>query len=117
VLYEAHQYFDDTGAGFYDQSYDAEGAYPNIGVDRVRPFVEWLREKGKKGFIGEFGVPGDDQRWNVVLDNFLAYLEANHVGGAYWAGGPWWGSYPLSIEPADNFTSDKPQMSILQKYR
>jgi endoglucanase len=117
VLYEAHQYFDGTDEGFYNQSYDVEDAYPNIGVDRVRPFVEWLREKGKKGFIGEFGVPGNDQRWNVVLDNFLAYLEAHHVGGAYWAGGPWWGSYPLSIEPADNFTSDKPQMSILQKYR
>ena len=71
--------------------------------------------QGKKGFIGEFGVPHNDPRWNTVLDNFLFYLNANNVGGTYWAGGTWWGSYPLSIEPTDNFATHKPQMSVLQK--
>jgi len=39
------------------------------------------------GFIGEYGVPDSDPRWLTVLDTFLAYLDANGVGGTYWAGG------------------------------
>ncbi len=116
LIYEAHCYFDNNLSGTYDQSYDGEGAYPMIGVDRVKEFVEWLQETGNKGFIGEYGVPGNDSRWLTVLDNFLAYLDANGVSGTYWAGGPWWGSYPLSCEPTSNFTVDKPQMSILEDY-
>jgi endoglucanase len=116
VVYEAHQYFDNNNSGTYDETYEGEGAYPTIGVDRARPFVEWLQAKGKKGFIGEFGVPYDDARWNAVLDNFLSYTRTNNVGGTYWAGGPWWGTYKLSIEPTNNFTTDKAQMSVLQKY-
>jgi endoglucanase len=116
IVYEAHQYFDNDNSGTYDQGYDEEGAYANVGVDRVQPFVKWLQEKGHRGFVGEFGVPSDDPRWNTVLDNFLSYLKANRVGGTYWAGGPWWGDYPLSIEPTNNFTTDKPQMRILQRY-
>ncbi len=116
LIYEAHCYFDNNLSGTYDQSYDGEGAYPMIGVDRVKEFVEWLQETGNKGFIGEYGVPGNDSRWNTVLDNFLAYLDANGVSGTYWAGGPWWGTYPLSCEPTSNFTVDKPQMSVLENY-
>ncbi|MFH1496457.1 MAG: glycoside hydrolase family 5 protein [Verrucomicrobiota bacterium] len=116
LIYEAHCYFDNNLSGTYDQSYDGEGAYPMIGVDRVKEFVEWLQETGNKGFIGEYGVPGNDSRWLTVLDNFLAYLDANGVSGTYWAGGPWWGSYPLSCEPTSNYTVDKPQMSILEDY-
>ncbi len=116
IVYEAHQYFDNGNSGTYEQSYDGEGAYANIGVDRARPFVEWLREKGKKGFVGEFGVPDNDLRWNTAMSNFLSYLNSNNVGGTYWAGGPWWGNYPLSVEPTNNLTTDKPQMSVLQSY-
>jgi len=116
LIYEAHCYFDNNLSGTYDQSYDGEGAYPMIGVDRVKEFVEWLQETGNKGFIGEYGVPGNDARWLTVLDNFLAYLDANGVSGTYWAGGPWWGNYALSCEPTNNYTTDKPQMSVLEDY-
>ena len=50
----------------------------------------------------------------MVLDNFLKYIQANNVNGTYWAGGSWWGTYPLSIEPANGV--DKPQMSVVQNY-
>lgn len=116
LIYEAHCYFDGDHSGRYQQTYDAQAAYPMIGVDRVKEFVEWLQEKGVKGFIGEYGVPADDSRWNTVLDNFLAYLDANGVSGTYWAGGPWWGTYILSCEPTSNFTVDRPQMSVLEQY-
>jgi endoglucanase len=114
LYYEAHIYFDDDYTGRYDQTYDGEGAYPTIGVERVKPFVEWLQATGARGFIGEYGVPGDDPRWNTVLDTFLTYLDQQQIGGAYWAGGPWWGDYPLSVEPANG--QDRPQMSVLTKH-
>lgn len=113
-MYEAHQYFDDNHSGTYDASYDQEGAYPNVGVDRVRPFVDWLKARGARGFLGEYGVPGDDARWLTVLDNFLGYLDANGIGGAYWAGGPWWNDYRLSVEPVNG--QDRPQMGVLMRH-
>jgi endoglucanase len=45
---------------------------------------------------------------------FLAHLQANDLPGTYWAGGPWWGDYPLSVEPRGG--KDRPQMKILTKY-
>lgn len=114
IIYEAHVYFDDDASGLYNDNYHNEGAYPNIGIDRVTPFVNWLNTNNLKGFIGEYGVPSDDSLWLVVLDNFLNHLKQNCINGTYWAGGPWWGNYILSIEPNNNV--DKPQMSILQNH-
>ncbi|MDG2080645.1 MAG: cellulase family glycosylhydrolase [Bacteroidales bacterium] len=114
LIFEAHVYFDNNASGSYNQSYDEEGAYPNIGVDRVTPFVNWLEDNNLTGFIGEYGIPADDERWLVVLDIFLSHLEQNCINGTYWAGGPWWGNYKLSIEPYNG--NDKPQMGVVEKY-
>ncbi len=114
-MYEAHQYFDNDHSGKYDGSYDQEGAYPNVGVDRVKPFVDWLEAHNARGFLGEYGVPDDDGRWLTVLDNFLGYLDEKRIGGTYWAGGPWWGSsYRLSVEPVNG--QDRPQMGVLVQH-
>jgi len=116
LIYEAHLYFAKSGNDQY-LSYDAEAAYPEMGVVKVSPFIYWLKQRNARGLIGEYGVPRDDARWNVVLDKFLAHLYANGVSGTYWAGGPWWSqNYLLSVEPTSNFTVDKPQMSVLQNY-
>jgi endoglucanase len=80
-----------------------------------------------RGFIGEYGVPDTDTRWLVTMDRFLAYLQENNMSSAYWAGGPWWGKYALSIEPQDarakadvdaakTAPPDRPQMLILRQY-
>ncbi|HYG89236.1 MAG TPA: carbohydrate-binding domain-containing protein, partial [Azospirillum sp.] len=114
LVYQAHQYFDNDSSGTYDQSYDGEGAYANIGVDRTKPFVEWLQQHNVEGFIGEFGVPQNDPRWLTVEENFLKYLDQNGISSTAWAGGPWWGSYPLSIEPTNGV--DKPLMGVLTQY-
>lgn len=121
LLYAAHLYFDRDYSGTYARSYGADRAYPMIGADRVQPFLDWLAAYGKKGIVTEYGVPDDDRRWNTVLDNFLAKLDgnANVVGGTYWAAGPWWGTYRLSVEPtynADGTTTDRPQMAVLQMH-
>ena len=114
VMYEAHQYFDADSSGTYGLGYDAQGAYPTLGVDRVKPFIAWLQTRGARGFIGEYGVPDNDARWLTVLDTFLSYLDANGMGGTYWAGGSWWGNYPLAVEPRNG--QDRPQLPILVRH-
>ncbi|MBK5958807.1 hypothetical protein CCR97_11380 [Rhodoplanes elegans] len=113
VVYEAHAYFDRDGTGVYG-SYDAEGAYPTIGVDRVQPFIDWLNQNGLRGFIGEYAVPDSDPRWLAVMDNLLPVLAENDVPSAYWAGGPWWPADGIAIEPVGGV--DRPQMDVLEPY-
>lgn len=118
VVYEAHVYFDKNHSGRYKGSYEEEGGSANVGSDRLKPFITWLKENKAKGFIGEYGVPENDPRWLTTLDNTLQTIQTNNdvlIGGAYWAGGPWWGSQSLSIEPNKD-GSEKPQLKILTKF-
>lgn len=114
LKYEAHVYFDDDHTGTYDESFEGEGAYPHLGVERLQPFLSWLEEHRVEGFIGEFGVPGDDPRWLDALDKFVDEVQADGLDATAWAAGPWWGDYPLSLEPANG--EDKPQLSVLTKF-
>ncbi|RRN76577.1 glycoside hydrolase family 5 protein, partial [Pseudoxanthomonas sp. SGD-10] len=66
LIFEAHIYFDKDASGSYKKSYEEEEATPNIGIERARPFVEWLKENNFKGFVGEYGVPDNDPRWLVT---------------------------------------------------
>jgi endoglucanase len=114
MMFNAHCYFDEDRSGSYKKSYDQSGANEMTGVNRIKPFIQWLRQNNRKGFVGEFGVPGNDNRWLTVLNNFLYYLTQNEIGGCYWAAGQWWKNYPLSIEPVGN--NDKPQMTVYAKF-
>ncbi|MCA9270674.1 MAG: cellulase family glycosylhydrolase [Planctomycetales bacterium] len=114
LVYEAHQYFDHDNSGRYNKIYDADGANATTGVKRLQPFLEWLKRHNVRGFVGEFGVPDDDPRWLVVLDNALEEMRQHQVGGTYWAAGPWWNNYPLSLEPRDG--SDRPQMAVMERH-
>lgn len=115
LYFEAHSYFDKEGSGVYANGYDEDGLHPDLGVERLRPFVEWCRQHQVRGFIGEYGVPDNDPRWLEVLDRALAYLQENGVSGAYWAGGPWWGPYFLATEQRPDHR-EAPQMAVLGKY-
>jgi endoglucanase len=64
--------------------------------------------------IGEFGVPAKDPAWEEVVRRFLAVVNDAAMEAIYWAGGEWWGSYPLSIQPTKNFTVDSPLVKVLQ---
>lgn len=114
IYFNAHCYFDSDFSGKYQYSYDVNGANEYTGINRVKPFVDWLKQNRKRGFVGEFGIPKNDMRWLKVLDNFLSYIEANGLGGCYWAAGRWWKDYPLSIEP--KYGQDQPQLLVYQKY-
>lgn len=113
IVYEAHLYFDEDFSGKYLPG-KSRNIDPMLGVERARPFVEWLQKHGQKGFLGEYGIPDDLPEASVAMDNLLAYLNDNCIPSAYWAGGPGWGKYRLAIEPRDG--QDRPQMAILQKH-
>jgi len=113
IVYSAHSYFDENAGGNY-QAVDVGKLDPMYGVTRVKPFVEWLKKNGKRGYIGEFGVPDNDPRWLTMMDNMLAYLKQNCIPATYWAAGPGWGNYFMSVEPVGG--RERPQWATLKKY-
>lgn len=123
LLYEAHIYFDQDGSGKYAKSYDAQGAYANIGVDRIQPFLDWLEANNAKGFIGEFGVPDTDPRWLTVLENVTTAMDEAGISGTYWnytyqspTGVDWWPvDDPQSIKPLYDGTG-LGQLGVLQQH-
>lgn len=50
----------------------------------------------------------------VAMDNLLTYLRQNCVPMTYWAAGPWWGEYVLSLDTKSN--SHRPQLTVLKKH-
>nr|WP_145008361.1 cellulase family glycosylhydrolase [Pseudomonas psychrotolerans] len=114
LIFQAHTYFDGEGGGG-NYAVTSASAYPDdYGVQRVKPFVDWLKKNGKRGMIGEFGVPDSDPRWNVIMGRMLAYLKQNCIPATYWAAGPGWANYNLSVEPINGV--DRPQWATLKAY-
>lgn len=120
-MYEAHCYFDQDMSGQYKKTY-AEELEKNkdlamVGAKRVGDFIAWCKKNNVRGFIGEFGVPDSDPRWyEETLENFMRALNEAGMGGTYWAGGTYWGKYPMSIQPTEKFTVHRPQMAVLRKH-
>src|SRR5271165_727008 len=123
-IYEAHQYFDSDNSGTYAETYDVELStnpdLANVGVIRLKPFLEWCANNNVRGYLGEYGIPNTDARWMTVLDNFLTSLDSAGFDGTYWAAGEWWKTpttdYPLSVQPLDDFTVDRPQLAVLARH-
>ncbi|MDF2693430.1 MAG: Endoglucanase, partial [Labilithrix sp.] len=87
-----------------------------IGRERLEAFVKWLRDNGKKGFLGEF-AGGDNSNCNVAVKNMLDFVQANAdvmSGWAWWAGGPMWGEYKFTLDPKNG--KDRPQMAVLTPF-
>jgi endoglucanase len=112
LVYEAHLYLDKDYSGTYASRtavYD-----PMIGVNRAKPFVEWLKKNRLRGFIGEHGAPDFSPSAIVATDNLLKYLNQNCIPSTYWAAGPWWGEYALSLDVKSG--KPRPQLPVLQKH-
>ncbi len=127
LIYSAHSYWDYQRNPYASPPYEGnDGNYrsndlptPLIGVNDVKPFVEWLKTRPYAyGNVGEYAVPNDynSAGWNEALGNFLQYLRDNNVGGTYWAAGNNWVPNPTICHPTPFPGTDKPQMSVLQLY-
>jgi endoglucanase len=119
--FDVHQYFDIDASGRYEVPAYAGAPSPCestiVGTLRIALFTAWLRETGNRGFIGEFGAP-NDPTCLAAMDDMLQTLDASRdvfLGWTYWAAGPWWGDYLLSVQPNDDGT-DKPQFAVLAPY-
>ena len=135
IRWELHMYMDHDASGTYRKTHqfeiertDGPGARvgPEMDVQRVKPFVAWLKKYNVKGFIGEYSIPAGpdrDPRWLVALDNALACFEANCLPSAYWAGGQYWTpgrDYAIGCNgwktDSPQAGQDRPQLKILQAH-
>lgn len=114
IIYQAHIYFDRWSSGTYGETYDQQGATPEMGAKAIQGFVAWLAERGAEGMIGEFAVPDNDPRWLAVLDNFLTAVRDAGLEATYWGAGPWWGDYALALRNKDG--SESAQLDVLEKH-
>lgn len=127
LIYEAHFYFDTPPNGQYP-NVNAAPTDVNIGVERATDFVNWCNTNNQKCYAGEYGIPGGwtdgnatctngapntNPVWLTVLDNFLTYLDQNHISGTYWAGGPYGDINDVGPTCSGK---DRPQMAILIKH-
>ena len=111
MLIEVHQYFDKDSSGTKPECVSA-----TIGVERLEGFTRWARKHGARALLGELGG-GDNPVCAQAVAGTLAYMQANAdvwAGWLWWAGGPNWGDYFLSIEPGPD-GRDKAQMKWLEK--
>ena len=109
--FEMHQYLDQDSSG---TKMNCLG--PDVARKRMDGATAWLRANGHRGFLGEFGV-GPDSECLRSLDALLDHVHRNSdvwMGWAYWAGGSWWGKYPMSVQPIKD--AAKPQAAILKRY-
>jgi endoglucanase len=112
MLFEVHQYFDKDGSGT-----KPECVSPAIGAERLQRFTAWLREHKRRALLGELGG-GANAVCEQAVRGALKHLQANAdvwAGWLWWAGGPTWGDYFLSLEP-DAGGRDKPQMRWLEPF-
>ena len=99
IIYEMHQYLDQDGSGT-----SPDCVSPTIGAERIADATQWLRDNGKKGFIGEY-AGGNNPTCQSAVQGMLATMAQNAdvwTGATWWAAGPWWGSYMFSLEPPDS---------------
>ncbi len=119
VTYQAHVYGDADCSGTHYAWADAQaqGVTVDTIAERLADFIAWCRGKGC--MVGEIGVGNDSPNWNIQLARGLAAAQAGGMHCfTYWAGGPWWGDYPLSIEPTtpNGGLVDAVQMAVVSTY-
>jgi len=112
LVYEAHQYLDYDYSGTYRNR--AETFAPNLGVERVKPWVEWLKKNKLRGYLGEHGIPDFSPSAVVATDKLLAYLNENCIPSTYWAAGPRWGENIMALDVTSG--KHRPQLAPLQKH-
>ncbi len=109
--FEFHQYMDADFSGTGATCPRTEDA-----LSALESVTGWLQQKGFSGFLGEFGgtVSPDCLDGLMKTAGFLNRNADVWIGWSAWAAGPWWGDYPLSLQPVGPV--DKPQMRVLRPF-
>jgi endoglucanase len=122
---EAFQHFRDPANNYMIEVHQyADGNYSGTGSDCVDPtrlstvmtdMTQWANSTNQRLFLGEFGVPVNDQclhALTAIMDGMKG--QSAWGGWTYWAAGKWLGTYPFSLQPEPGTGADKPQMAILK---
>lgn len=110
--FDMHQYLDADSSGTHRECVSPEKARR-----RLSAATKWLRANHFKGFLGEFGAANNEE-CQAALASLLTTMQRNGddwEGWTYWAGGPWWGDYFMSIQPGKD-GEKKPQMAVLERF-
>lgn len=107
-MIEVHQYADENFSGTGNSCVD-----PARLTAVMASMTQWAVSTRQRLFLGEFGVPVNDQCLKA-LSALVGGTKGSSVWGGwtYWAAGKWLGTYPFSIQPDNG--GDKPQMAILK---
>jgi hypothetical protein len=121
IVYHAHTYFDNDNSGTYNDDYDTEITNFNVYKNRLDPFVNWCKNNGKTGMIGEFGVPYNgaehsDPKYMVLIDSVFSYLKQHQVTATYWCAGAFYETNHITVQPAKDYCTEKSTMEIMDKY-
>ncbi|MGH1587920.1 glycoside hydrolase family 5 protein [Methylobacterium phyllosphaerae] len=114
TAYDMHQYLDKDGGG------SGVICAKSSGSTRLAAATVWLREHGKRAFLGEFGTADNDECLSELRD-LLKFLSVNKdvwLGWTYWAGGGHWPpGDPYQIDPIDlDARKERKQMKILKEF-
>lgn len=120
IIYQAHAYFDNNCSGTYTHTYDALSS-KTLYKTRIDPFIKWLKDNNKRGFLGEYGVPyngatNSDPRYMDMMDSVFTYLKNNQLSNTYWCGGSFYESNALTVQPAKDYFTEKSTMKVMEKY-
>jgi len=114
IAIEMHQYLNSDGSGA-----TSECVSSTAGADRLQVATQWLKDNNLKGFLGELGAGNDGMYYFLVplllsvivvssdtciaaIKSALCHMQTSGgvwLGALWWAAGPWWGTYWMSIEP------------------
>jgi endoglucanase len=108
--FDMHLYFDNDTSGTHEEC--TQAAPTNI-----IPATTWLREHNYTAFLSEFGAGGNSACFQTV-NNTLKWMEQNpqFIGWTYWAAGPLWGDYFLSVEPGVGVQSNTTWPIVLEPH-
>ncbi len=84
----------------------------NTAADRLGNFTGWLQQNKLQGELGEIGSDNNNPAWILALQTAMETARQSGLQITYWAGGLWWGDYPLSTEPTSG-GDPAPQMAVL----
>ncbi|AIY42096.1 Cellulase [Collimonas arenae] len=107
-MIEVHQYADADFSGTSNTCVDPA----RLGAI-MADIAVWANSTRRRLFLGEFGVPANQQCLQA-LAAIMDGMKGNSAWGGwtYWTSGKWLGNYPFSLQPDSN--GDKPQMTILK---
>lgn len=93
LVYSGHCYTDryqegvwkfgaSVSAELVGYGYSSVTAALDVGVNRVKPFVDWCVANNVRGLVGEYASPAktDQANWDIVTDRMLSYIKNSGNG-------------------------------------